>query len=122
PGLLAPFPLHISRLRFSYEQYQRLQDERLGLLPRTPVPLAPPEERQEEAVPAGDAVTTATLNDQVLTDILAAVKRGNFHYAGVSATDPRDQVFLARLLRQHCPGVQVFVIAADRFLTLPQNS
>jgi hypothetical protein len=118
------FPLHISRLRASAEHSRRLQEERLGLPPANPLIPALSEEGpvSEDIIPSQDPVTTAASNGKVLNDILSQIVREKIRYVGIVATDVRDKIFLASAVRNHCPGVQIFIVGSDQLLTLPENS
>jgi hypothetical protein len=119
-----PFPMHISGVEASYEKQRRLQDEQLGLpqldslIPRLGTSPAP----NADLIPAQDAATTTTVNGKVLTNILAVITREQMRYVGIVASDPRDTIFLASSIREHCPGVQIFVIGSDLLFSLPEYS
>ncbi|HEY7424537.1 MAG TPA: hypothetical protein VH682_09940 [Gemmataceae bacterium] len=116
------FPLHIAGLRVQYDEAQRRIEEQLGLssfdalVPR----LNQMSARTQDTIPSQDPATTTSINGEVLKDLLSIISRHRKRYVGIIATDPRDQVFLARAVRQHCPGVQVFILDNDQMLTLPE--
>ena len=66
------------------------------------------------------ASTTTAINGQVLSRILQTISREQCRYVGVIASDTRDKLFLIRLIREHCPDVQVFVTDGDLLLTHPE--
>jgi hypothetical protein len=117
------FPLHISRLRARVQRDLRLQDEKLGLPVDSLVPdLDDDAAALQDVVPAQGSGATVASNGKVLTNILATILREQARYVGIVATDPRDTLFLAQVIRSHCPGAQVFVVGSDLLLTLPQAS
>jgi hypothetical protein len=116
-----PFPLHISRLRSNYEEERRRKEEKLGLpAPDTLVPSLRTKAADRDSIPSQDPATTSSVNGAVLKDVLSLINRRRMRYVGIIATDPRDQVMLASSVREHCPGVQIFLTGADVVFTLPE--
>ena len=115
------FPLHVSRLKSEYAQVFRKQDEQAGLHPAAAVSIAGFEDAgaMSEGVPAQGGAATTAANNAVLANILSTISRERFRYVGVMATDPRDKLFLIRLIREFCPDVHVFVTQGDLLLTHP---
>jgi hypothetical protein len=116
------FPPHISRLKADYEKQKQKQEQRLGLdsVPQLIPRLDIGAESEADKVPAQDPSTTAASNAKVLDTITAVLTRDNVQYVGIVATDPRDKIFLASWIGEHCPGVQIFVIESDNMLALPE--
>jgi hypothetical protein len=108
----------------SYEKERRLRDERLGipqlesLIPRLGTSPAP----NADLIPAQDPATTASVNGKVITSILSIIARKQMRYVGIIASDPRDMIFLASSIREHCPDVQMFIVGSDLFFSLPEYS
>lgn len=120
--LMLRFPLHISRVKSEYTRAFRQKDEKNGLKERDPLSVASFDDTQGqgEGIPSqGGEATTAT-NSQVLARILSTIARERCQYVGVIATDPRDKLFLIRLIREYCPDVHIFVTEADLLLTHPE--
>lgn len=116
------FPLHISRLAGIQSKERRERDERLGLEPLGGHKLTALDESRTGAdgLPAADEHRTALLNQSVLTDMWAALRRERVRYVGMVATDPRDKVFLVEQLRAYCPNVQPFIVSHDLHYTHPE--
>ena len=49
----------------------------------------------------------------VLSEIFDAIRRDNVDYIGIKATDIRDTIFLAGMVKLHCPTVQLVVMSTD---------
>jgi hypothetical protein len=122
PKVIAfPFPLHISRLRSSYEEERRRKEEKLNLpASDSLVPPLRTKAADRDSIPSQDPATTSSINGGVLKDILSLITRRGIRYVGIIATDPRDQIMLASSVREHCPGVQIFFTGGDMFFTLPE--
>src|SRR5438477_5742565 len=64
----------------------------------------------------GVSANTAEL---ALTNILVAINREHIRYVGLFATDTRDKLFLARLIKTYCPNVHLFSNDNDLLYTHP---
>ncbi len=119
-----PFPIHISGLQSAHTK--ELQDKlaRLGL-PRTSGGIPIPQEEGEKegavrrAIPSQSPLTTAAVNDMTIKNILAAIARERVRYVGLMATDPRDKILLATLIRENCPDVRLFTTGGDMLMAHP---
>ena len=122
--LVLRFPLHISRVKNEYTQAFKQKDEKSGLKANDPLVLSNLDDGNpgNEGVPPQGGATTMTVNSQTLANILATIAREQCRYVGVVASDPRDKLFLIRLIREHCPDVHVFVTDADQLLLHPDYS
>ncbi|HND52211.1 MAG TPA: hypothetical protein PLV92_07435, partial [Pirellulaceae bacterium] len=116
--LVLPYPLALSRIRNEYEHFDskpataQTPTNPAGKLRRNlDLSLeAPP--FASDALPAfSSAMAAAT--DVSLQQILTAVMRNDIRAVGLMGTDVRDKLFLARLIRQHIPDVQLFTLEAD---------
>jgi hypothetical protein len=122
--LTLPFPLHISGVAANFDKVRQLKDDQLGLpsfdslIPRLGITALP----NADLIAAQDPATTASVNGKVLADILAVINRKQIRYVGIVASDPRDTIFLAMSLREHCPGVQMFILGSDLLFCLPDFS
>ena len=65
------------------------------------------------------AMTTAT-SEFVMAKILETISVEDFRYIGIVATDTRDMIFLAAMIRQYCPDVQIFIPSGDLLLGHPR--
>jgi hypothetical protein len=118
-----PFPIHISQLRASYTKEQLAKLEIAGL-PRPahtiPFPQGEDEDRgPAEAVPVQAPLMTTALNDLVLTNMLALLAQRRARHVCLVASDSRDSIFLASLLRQRSPDVQLCTTEANLLFTHP---
>ncbi len=117
------FPFHISQVAVAYKQGDPKDDRGTPTLVRPSSRLAIPFDevgRPRDVVPAlSPAMTTAT-SSFVLSKILETIAMEDFRYIGIIATDTRDTIFLAGLIRQFCPDVQLFAPQGDLMLGHPQ--
>jgi hypothetical protein len=120
-----PFPLHISQVRYNYTREQLARLESLGL-PRSsrllPFPRDEEADAETDVLPVQAPPLTAALNDMILSDILSTIAKERIQYVGVVATDTRDRIFLANLLRDRCPDVQLFMTVPELLLAHPDYS
>jgi hypothetical protein len=121
---MVPFPLHISQLRANYTKEQQAKLDSLGL-PRSGrnLPL-PQEERTDsgigrEGVQAQAPLMTGVTNDLILTSIVDTIAEKRAQYVGLIATDVRDKIFLADMIRERFPDVQLFTTGGDILFTHP---
>ena len=49
----------------------------------------------------------------LLGQVLRTIREKQIRYVGITATDARDPIFLAHLIKQYCPDVQILLNAAD---------
>jgi hypothetical protein len=122
--LILPFPLHIAGVEASFDKEQRQREEQQGmprvdpLIPRLGKPPGP----DADLIPPQDSATTAAVNGKVLTNILSIIAAKQLRYVGIVASDPRDVIFLASSLREHCPGIQIFISGAELLFSHPDFS
>ena len=116
------FPFHISQVAVADHQSVRRDDPTTPSLARTGGRLAIPFDEvgiPRDVIPAlSPAMSTAT-DSFVLSKILETISTEDFRYIGIMATDTRDTIFLAGLIRQYCPDVQLFAPAGDLLLGHP---
>jgi hypothetical protein len=119
-----PFPMHISDERVSYKQADK-EGVDLPRLPAFGSRLGIPSENNPSAndtepslFPAMAAVTT----ERGLALTLEAIARERYRYVVIEATDVRDQIFLATLVRQNCPGIRLLFTSADLLLSHPDHA
>jgi hypothetical protein len=117
-----PFPLHISQVRTVYNKETLVRDANLPTtaadITKLPLPFDEKGAFRDIVPPLNRALTAATA-ELTLTQILATIARENFRYVGLMATDTRDKLFLAGLIRDHCPDVQFFTLQSDLLLSHP---
>jgi hypothetical protein len=118
-----PFPLHVSKLRGTYERKGYLRDSQAQTIPsaeRLTIPF-------DEAGNPSDIVGTQTpgfttaVEELVLNQILMDIDRRGIRKVGITATDPLDVVFLARQVRRFCPDVLIFTTQSHLLFTHPQH-
>jgi hypothetical protein len=120
-----PFPLHISRVRTAY-----LKDvaEKSGGLPSLPsfvgrihLPVEKgPEPRDTEPTLAPGM--TSAYSERVLGMILSTIARERIQYVAIVATDVKDMIFLAKVIRESAPDVQLLFTQGDVLLSHPDYS
>ncbi len=59
-------------------------------------------------------------DQRVLGHILSTISKEKYRYVGLLATDPRDKLYLARLIRHYCPDVGLFTVQSDLLYTDPE--
>ena len=122
PILDLSFPLYVSRIRTIYEQARTARENALGI--QIGDPLIPRildrtiSSREEGNI--FDPYISAASNGKILKNLLETIRREGIRYVGIVATDPRDVVFLVRVVREHFPNVQIFTPIPDIMLTLPE--
>ena len=119
------FPFHIAQVAAAYDEEGR----RLG---RNTPSLVRPSSRltipfgetgsPRDTVPALSPQMTTATSEFVLSKILETISLEEFRYIGIVATDTRDAVFLAGLIHQYCPDVQVFAPEGDLLFAHPSFS
>ncbi len=117
-----PFPLHVSQLRASYTKAQLARLETLGT-PRPawdmPLPQGDEEDTVNEVIPIQDPLMTTVLNSRVVDNVVQAMAQRRTRHVCLIATDARDKVFLASLIRDRFPDVQLCTTGSDLLLTHP---
>jgi hypothetical protein len=110
------FPFHISQVAAAYNEGEPRDNRSTPTLVRPSSELSIPFDetgRPRDVVPAlSPAMTTAT-NEFVVAKILETILVEDFRYIGIVATDTRDMIFLAAMIRQYCPDVQIFIPSGD---------
>ncbi len=56
---------------------------------------------------------TALSENRVLTQALQYLEDNRFKVIGIIGTDPRDTIFLARLIKRYCPDARLFTVGSD---------
>jgi len=119
-----PFPLHISRLRAIYEaQPGETRDRNAWPAPertRLDVPFNVLETARDTPPPIAPGITAAYA-ELILAHIFRSIHEQGIRYVGITATDPRDIVFLAESLREHCPDTQLMVVDSDLIYIHPSH-
>jgi hypothetical protein len=56
---------------------------------------------------------TALSENRALTQVLRYLEDSQIKVIGIIGTDPRDTIFLARLIKRYCPDARLFTIGSD---------
>jgi hypothetical protein len=117
-----PYPLHISQLRASYEQQQaaRLESRPVPHVGRDlpfPAEGINKEAMRRSEVTAQAPLMTATVNDLILNNLVTTMEQKQAQHVCIISTDPQDQIFLARLIRDRYPDVQLATTEGDLLFT-----
>ena len=117
------FPFHISQVATAYNQRDRKDDRSTPTLVRPSSRLSIPFDETgnpRDVVPALSPAMTTAIDEFVMAKILETISVEDFRYIGIVATDTRDMIFLAAMIRQYCPDVQIFIPAGDLLLGHPR--
>ena len=119
-----PFPLSISQFELEFEALEarkgsppRLPSSDL-IGPRLPIRAGP----QLDGLAPYDREAAAVIAYQSLRAILTTIDREQIRFVGIQATDPRDIVFLNKLLTQYSPSVRVFTTESSVALLDPNEA
>ncbi len=117
------FPFHVSQVAIAYDQNKQADDKTaLPSLAHPSSKLTIPFDETgspRDIVPALSPGMTAASDEFDLAKILETIAMEDYRYVGIVATDTRDVIFLARLIREYCPDVQLFSPAGDLLLGHP---
>ncbi len=123
--ILFPFPLHISEVRDEYERSPGGAADNEVRLPafgnKLRLPLVGGKELRE-AEPSLDAAATAVVSERTLNSMLNVIDREGIRYAFIIATDVKDQLFLAQVIRRHCPECRLVLPDSNLLYGHPQFS
>ncbi len=116
-----PFPLLISRVRSAYAAGQPGGEGRsLMALGRDRLSIPLEElETGRDLPPRFTPRMTDVAVDRILSQILMTIHRENIRYVGITATDARDRIFLAGLVRQYSPHTQLLALHGDLLYAHP---
>jgi hypothetical protein len=59
-------------------------------------------------------------DELVLGHLLSTISKEHYRYVGLLATDPRDKLYLAKLIRRYCPDVGLFTVQSDLLYAHPE--
>ena len=120
-----PFPLHISEVRSAYNKLTGPTRDNAIRLPtfgsKLPLPARSdnhPKDVEHSFAPA----MTAVENERLLTQTLETISRERYRYVFIVATDIKDELFLAGLVREQCPESRLVFYDADLLFTHPDFS
>jgi hypothetical protein len=118
------FPREISFFRSAYEKEQASKQEALAKIPgKSVVPLDIEEEGDEgDAVPLFAGSQTALSQEAVMLGIVSELQKHHIKFTILLATNPVDQLFLARYLRTSYPQGRVVVTTPDLLLVSQEDT
>lgn len=115
-----PFPLHISRVEAKHDEAIRQDEASLPHFEASDRGLRIPTHEVEGAadtIPEQDQLMTAVYQDISLTAALETLAKHQTPYILISATDPRDKIFLASVVKTHCPHARLLLTIGDQLYT-----
>jgi hypothetical protein len=115
---MVPYPLHISQLRTAYtkEQLTRLEGQGVPQGVRNlpfPTEGGSREGQGHEAIQAQAPLMTTALNDLILNNLVTTIAQKRAKYVCLVSSDPQDTIFLARLIRDRYPDVQIATLGSN---------
>jgi hypothetical protein len=110
------FPVNISRVRSGYaESRRRERANQASLGPessRLPIPFED-SNTARDVPPMQTPKVTAPTVELILDQILTTIRSEGIKFVGISSSDPRDPIFLAELIKEQCPDVQIMLVTSD---------
>lgn len=120
-----PFPMHVSQVRSGYGKTGEIGKNLLPNLPtlggKLPIPFGQ-EGRVRDTMPPVDPLMTAVTAERILAAMLATIKNEGFPYVAITASDIKDAIFLATLVREQCPDSRLLFTSSDTLLSHPNYS
>lgn len=120
-----PFPLHVAAVRSAYDKPSGAIGGNTVRLPsfgsRLQLRLRGANitrETEPSLAPEMTAVTT----ERTLADMFGTIARERFRYVFILATDIKDELFLANLVREYCPETRLVFTDTDLLLDHPDFS
>ncbi len=109
------FPANISGLRDAFNKASHAKPRELSLSEaRHRLEISNSETASAVDSPRTETpLLTAPTAEILISQILSTIHQRQIRYVGISATDARDPVFFAELIRRHCPGVQIMLVSPD---------
>jgi hypothetical protein len=115
-----PFPLHISGVHAKHDDALRRDEANLPQFGAFDRGLKIPSDEGEGAadtIPQQNELMTAVYQDISLSSALQTLERLRAPYVLISATDPRDKIFLASVVEKHCPDARLLITIGDQLYT-----
>jgi hypothetical protein len=120
-----PFPLHISEVRGAYEQTTGPMKGDSLRLPNFGSKLRlslNADSNPRDTEPSLDSAMTAVTSERILGLMLSTIARERFHYVLIVASDVKDTLFLASLVRRQCPDCRLLLSGSDLLFSHPDFS
>jgi hypothetical protein len=110
------FPVNIARVRSGYAENRRRERSNSSILgpenSRLPIPFDDTSTARD-VPPMQTPKVTAPIVELILSQILSTIRNEGIQYVGITSSDPRDPIFLAELIKQKCPDVQIMLVTSD---------
>lgn len=110
------FPVNIAKVRSGYaESRRRERSGQPNLGPessRLPIPFDDTSTARDVPPMQTPKVTAPTV-ELILAQILTTIRSQGIKYVGISSSDARDPIFLAELIKEQCPDVQIMLVTSD---------
>jgi len=118
------FPREISFFRSAYQKEQASRQESLAKIPgKSAIPLNLDDEGDEgDAVPPFAGPQTALSQEAVMLGVVSELQKHHIKFTILLATNPVDQLFLARYLRTSYPQGRVVVTTPDLLLVSQEDT
>lgn len=113
------FPLHIASLRPAYEADRAKRGETAANLDPYASQIHIPfegDESSRDVVPSLDLGMTTAAVDHVVNQLMGSLVNEDFDAVGLFATDVRDKIFLANLVRKYRPRAILFTTDSNLLL------
>src|SRR5262249_9301396 len=118
-----PFPMHISQVRLGYQKAGEGKGDGVFLPTFGSKLKVPPDEGEtRDTEPSLQPGMTAVLSERMLAGIMSTIAREGVGYVVITASDVRDKIFLATLVRQQCPDVRLLFTSMEGLLSHPDFS
>ena len=118
------FPREISYFREAYQKELAAQQQTVAKVPgKASLPMITEDEANDEdnVVPFANGQTSLS-QEAVMTGVVSELQKHHIKFTILLATNPVDQVFLARYLRSNYPQGRVVVTTPDLLLTSQEDS
>ncbi|MBI3862260.1 MAG: hypothetical protein HY290_10230 [Planctomycetia bacterium] len=115
-----PFPLHISQVHARHDGAAGATDRSAPQLRAAGRSLRIPTDEKEgsgDTIPQLNQSMTVVFQDKVLSAALQTLAKQECHYILITATDPRDTIFLASVVATNCPDTRVLLTLSDQLYT-----
>lgn len=120
-----PFPANIAQVRAAYDEARRKDSKSKDSLgaaqPRLSIPFAATDAPADLVPPLTTDVTAPTA-ELILAQILSTIRNQHIKFVGISFTDPRDPLFIAAMIKEQCPNVQIMLVTSDVLHLHPEYS
>jgi hypothetical protein len=116
--------MHISSIRASYERLGLVRDAASRTIRGAARLNVPVDESGgvRDVPPPMTPGTTSGNEEMALIEALTDIGRRDPMAVGIIATDPRDVVFLGRMVREFCPDARLFTCQAELLYARPQTT